>query len=274
MKVNFIIIGAQKSGTSSLSHQLAQHPKICFCKVKEPHYFSRNKDCAKSINKYHKLFNPEKNQICGEASTSYTFSPINIDTPARLYEYNPEMKLIYIMRDPVERIKSHYIHRYAKGTGEKSSHKGILNNSHYVNVSRYGMQIENYLEIFPRENLLLLVFEEFLINHLKTLGEISDFLGITHEPFKNIDTRPKNSSSSRKYIKKFRGARYLKNNLNILPIFLRSYVEKRLYYNSPPKIDFSNLTERILWRSLKGEVEVVEHLIGRRLNIWRDKHEN
>ena len=76
MRVDFLIVGAQKCGTTALADQLARHDGVCFASRKEPHFFSRAGDAWRErLPEYHALFDPRPGQICGEASTTYTFLP-------------------------------------------------------------------------------------------------------------------------------------------------------------------------------------------------------
>src|SRR3990172_564869 len=106
MRVDFMVIGAQKCATSTLARQLAYHPDICFSKPKEPAYFNRTQNWQEGLEKYHQLYSPVEGRICGEASTMYSSLPEWQGTHSRLFAYNPELKLIYIMRLPVERVIS------------------------------------------------------------------------------------------------------------------------------------------------------------------------
>ena len=101
MRVDFMMIGAQKAGTTSLAAQLAAHPQICFCREKEPGYFHKTDDWTAGLDQYHSLYSPTPGQLCGEASTYYTFFPEFCETHKRLYDYNPALKLIYVVRQPV-----------------------------------------------------------------------------------------------------------------------------------------------------------------------------
>jgi hypothetical protein len=181
MRVDFMIIGAQKCGTTSLASQLAEHPSICFCKIKEPGYFHKVEDWRSDLDAYHQLFAPEDGQICGEASTMYTFLPEWHGTHSRLFAYNPDLKLIYIMRNPVERVISNYAHDLVRGFVKAAPESVVFEDPGYINRSRYGVQIRPYLELFPRENVLLLVFEEYVADQWKALQQICTFLEIPAE---------------------------------------------------------------------------------------------
>jgi hypothetical protein len=272
MKVDFIIIGAQKSGTTSLTYQLSQHRQICFCKVKEPHHFSKSKDWKNELQVYHKFFEPMSGQLCGEASTSYTFLPQYSHTSSRLFEYNPKLKLIYIVRQPVERIISHYMHKLARGRAKNSPELDVLINPHYINVSRYGMQLEPYLKLFPRGNVLLLIFEEFISNPFKILEQIALFLGIDSSGFNSVDTKPKGVSTSKPYLIRFRGAQLAEKLINRTPYRIRKIARKYLYFRVQNKIELSHSLKQTLWNSLEDEVLHIEEILGRRLDIWRNSY--
>jgi hypothetical protein len=181
MLVDFMVIGAAKCGTTSLAYELSQHPKINFSKIKEPHFFSQVKDWRKNIQEYHNLFDEEEGKIYGEASPYYTLHPEFIDTSKRIFEYNPKIKLIYIIRNPIERIYSNYKFQHAFNLLKyplKDMEKEILENPIYINRSKYFMQIEQYLKYFPKEQLLICHLEEYIENNTKVLNNIHTFLGI------------------------------------------------------------------------------------------------
>ena len=108
---NLFIIGAMKSGTSSLHEYIGDHPDLFMAEPKEPMYFSQNDDWRAGFDDYMKLFADRTNETWfGESSTEYTKLPQYSDVAPKLHECNPNARLIYIMRDPVERSLSHYWH--------------------------------------------------------------------------------------------------------------------------------------------------------------------
>jgi hypothetical protein len=103
----FMIIGAAKAGTTALNEYLSQHPQIFMCPLKEPQFFSTDVIYERGLAWYEGLFADAKSgQICGEASTSYTFFPSTPLTPQRIHQAIPNVKLIYLIREPVSRIQS------------------------------------------------------------------------------------------------------------------------------------------------------------------------
>ncbi|NEO98895.1 MAG: sulfotransferase [Symploca sp. SIO2E9] len=112
---NFIIIGAMKCATTTLHEQLARQPGIFMTKLKEPNFFSNDERYAKGINWYLSLLESAKaDDLCGQSSTHYTKLPTYSQTIERMYQYLPDVRLIYVMRHPIDRLKSQYIHEWKK----------------------------------------------------------------------------------------------------------------------------------------------------------------
>jgi Sulfotransferase domain len=274
-RIDFIIIGAQKSGTTSLAAQLAAHPEICFCQDKEPGYFNSVIDWKEKLQDYHRLYSRLPGQRCGEASTMYTFLPEFTDTHSRLFEYNPKLKLIYIMRHPVERIVSHYAHRVNHGRLTESPEKIVLKDPTFINRSRYAYQIKPYVELFGRENILLMPFEEYISDQLESLKSVSSFLGISYAPFQNLDFNPKNESIGKEYLGKT--GRKIRDNAvarlagPLIPEFVREAVKSHFSKVMTQKPKFPPLLRKTLWDILEEEVNSVEKLLNRRIDAWRKK---
>ncbi|MCS6924924.1 MAG: sulfotransferase domain-containing protein [Candidatus Binatia bacterium] len=265
MKVDFIIIGAQKCATTSLAYQLRQHPQVCFAKRKEPHYFSKVDDWHRHLPSYHRLFSPRPGQLCGEASTSYTFLPEYPHTSARLFAYNPEAKLIYLMRDPIKRIESHYAHRVLHGRVTQPLEAEVLANPIYLDRSCYATQVEAYLQYFPRTQLLLLVFEEYVADIPGTLETVARFLGISPGGFAGIDITPQKVS----YRRVKPAFRFLRKVLPRTPPLLQRVTDRWCYYTLPQRPVCPEPLTSVLWRRLEDDVARIEDLLGHRLTVWR-----
>jgi hypothetical protein len=182
---NFIIIGAAKSGTTTLYEYLCRHPQIYMCTPKEPDFFSIDANYAKGMDWYSSLFNDAKpTQICGEASTTYSRwhqHPLAVE---RIHSELPHVKLIYIMRHPVDRAYSFYIHRF-KGSLHKPQYavsntfeETIKQQSEFIESSYYLEQIEKYLPFFPQESFLFLLMEDLIENPAETLKKILTFIDV------------------------------------------------------------------------------------------------
>ena len=275
MRVDFMIIGAQKAGTTSLAAQLAAHPQISFCREKEPGYFHQTADWRAGLDAYHALYTPRPGQLLGEASTYYTFFPEYRGTAERLYDYNPSLKLIYVMRQPVERIISLYTHNFVREIEKRPPDAAVFNDPQYVDRSRYGVQLRPYLELFGPENVLLLIFEEYTADQIPALNRVADFLGINPAPFAETDTTPLHQSVGQPYLRSqalrdFTKSSAFQKMRNIVPAAVRQPIRHRLLSNTiTEKPVFDRQTRLDLWRLVEDDVHTVEQLIGRRLEAWR-----
>jgi len=267
MLVDFMLIGAQKSGTTSLSYQLAQHPQISFCKHKEPGYFSRSDDWVVTLDQYHALYDYSPGKIYGEGSTNYTWLSKYPETASRLHEYNPNLKLIYIMRQPVERIISHYTHHLLRARTRYEKEKEVFEIPEYINHSRYALQIKPYLELFPKENILLMLFEEYINRPLESLHQIAYHLGIDGVGFDEVDLSPQYQTLERTGDKKIK--KWLTPISRLFPVKIRNALRAPFVYPLESKIEFPIQTKKLLWRFVENDVDEIEQIMGRTLPAWR-----
>lgn len=195
-----LLIGAQKSGTTSLAYLLDQHPSISVSDPKEPHFFTQNFSNGKEW--YKQRFNSGNESICIDASTSYSMAPIkrkkfkeyHDGVPKKVYEFNPHAKLIYILRNPVERIYSGYWHDFRVGRNRSKSFSELIRDPNYIHmdISDYYNQIQLWLQYYPLENFLFLKFEDFKRDYDNTIKKCFDFLGLDY--YKAHLGSPKNQS--------------------------------------------------------------------------------
>lgn len=187
-----LIVGAMKCGTTSLFSYLAQHPQISACSIKEPCFFSTKNNWQKGFEWYQGLWNwdPSRHKVALEASTSYTRIPTYLNAAENISMIDANIKFIYIVRSPIERIESHYTHGHALGFPEikESGFQGL--NSDLITTSQYAMQIEEYYKRFSAENILLLKFEDLVTKPLRLLRNVCEFLDIDAEyEFQELDKR-------------------------------------------------------------------------------------
>jgi len=269
-----MVIGAQKSGTTSLAHQLAEHSEICFCDIKEPGYFHQTDNWRAGLDAYHQLFSPRGNQLCGEASTMYTFLPEWQNTYRRLYEYNPDLKFIYMMRQPVERIVSHYSHNTVRNIEKDSPDKAIWDNPVYIDRSRYNVQIRPFIEMFGKDNVHLVVFEEYIADQITVLKQIAAFLGINPAEFLKSDTSPKHKSTGEFYLKSSTLRTFTKSELfrkvrPFMPKDIRQPIRRLFSKKLEQKPEFTPYLKQMIWRFLEDDVAGIEQLLNRSLSVWR-----
>ena len=181
------IIGAMKSGTTSLFDILSQHPQICPSKDKEPDYFTKSRD-DDAYRDYLALWDwrSDVHSVAIESSVAYAKAPYVDGVPERIYHSGiSDCRFIYMLRDPIKRIESQVRHGLFAGWG-RSLDNGIPEDA--VSFSRYSMQLDKYLEYFPRENIMLVVLEEFKDDPHAVLSRICQFLEIETEfDFRDVE---------------------------------------------------------------------------------------
>lgn len=176
---NLFLIGAMKSGTTSLHEYLAGHPQIFMCTPKEPAFFSEESNWAKGEKWYLKLFDTVTSEsIVGESSTSYSKAPHHPGVPDRIATFNPEARLAYIMRDPVKRTISHYWFNVRFYGERRNILTAISEDRRYQDVSNYLMQLAPYRRLFGAERIATLTFEELVGDTLNTVQKLFAFLGV------------------------------------------------------------------------------------------------
>ncbi|HUF08233.1 MAG TPA: sulfotransferase [Rhodothermales bacterium] len=200
---DFLVVGAAKSGTTSLYHLLRQHPDIFMSAVKEPGFFAlKNHElqfngpgdmnaigrCSvNSLEAYTALFDGAGSSVAaGEASNIYLYSP---EAPPAIKAAIPDVKLIAMLRDPVERAFSAYLmmlrdkretlpFRLALRQAEKRAHQGWSYMWQYQAGGRYAQLLQRYLDLFPQDQLLVLFYDDFVSSPESVLNRICVFLGV------------------------------------------------------------------------------------------------
>lgn len=195
---DFLCLGAQRSGTTSLHLLLSRHPQLFLPGMKEVHYFSLHADrSARWYRNHFKSVAPSR--ICGEITPYYLYHP---EVPRRVRQTIPNVKLIVMLRDPVERAISGYFHAVRRGYESLEIEEafasepqrimgagGVLRNpagrhySHqhhsYAARSRYERQLDRWLEMFPEDRFLLIKYEDFVADKDAALSRIETFLGVS-----------------------------------------------------------------------------------------------
>jgi hypothetical protein len=265
--VDFMIVGAMKSGTTTLADILGKHDRICFSSTKEPQFFSESPDWKKEIARYRALF-PEvtEGQLIGEASTGYTMFPeFNKEVWRDIYAFNPGMKIVYIMRDPIMRVMSHYTHNYMRGYTRLPFDEAALKIPEYINRSRYYTQIKPYIDTFGREQVLLITFEAFLSQQEEVLRAVAEFLGIEssfpeHGQVHSNKAREDFNITDNRYLRGKIKSPVLVKALNVL--------YKWLYGATGDQPVMTEDFEALLWRMLEQDIDNIEEEMGRALNEW------
>ena len=171
MLPNFLIIGAAKSGTTSPYRYLRDHPQVFIAHSKELKFFTSRTRWGFGPGWYAWQCSDADGAVAiGEASPSYTRYPQRRGVPERVARVLPDARLVYLIRHPIERMRSHYLHRVLQGRGRAPLDEAVLSDPGYLDTSRYAMQIKQYLEWFSSAQLLVITAEALRRDRLDTLG--------------------------------------------------------------------------------------------------------
>ena len=219
----FIIIGGQKCGTSSLYNYLAQHPQLIASFKKEIHYFDNGLEpCQQNYAKgerWYRAFFPiitNRNAIAFEASPMYCFNP---ETAQRIYQFNPDIKIIFCIRNPKARAISHYYHevknkreklplleametedvRLQNALQKRDYHDPCFKNFSYKSRGLYAEQLKRFLKYFPENQIHIVCAEELFAEPQQALEAIYRFVGVD-DTFRSTNLRPVNVSPIKKEV--------------------------------------------------------------------------
>lgn len=176
---NLFVIGAMKSGTSSLHSCLSSHPDIYMSRIKEPMHFSRSENWKRGTRRYLRLFAGAVDEVyVGESSTEYTKMPFRQGVARRLHDFAPSARLVYIIRDPFDRIVSQYKHMVRRGTEKRTLAEAACGQTDYLTNSYYAYQLRPYLSFFGSEALFVETFETMVAYPRDFYRRIFRWLGV------------------------------------------------------------------------------------------------
>lgn len=208
MLPNFLVIGAAKSGTTSLHWYLTEHPAVFMTSVKDPAYFAYGVDAAgrllwgnpdlhifpiKSLSEYERLFAEAGNAAAvGEASTTYLECP---QSATRIRDLIPGARILCSLRHPVERAYSDYL-MYLRSRGRRFDPARELTatsvwarpDSHWMRVGRYHEHLSRYYDAFPRDQICVLLFDDLNRNPQRFVRDTYQFLKVDPEFVPDIET--------------------------------------------------------------------------------------
>ena len=275
---DFIGLGAQKAATSWIYACLYEHPQICM-PVKEIHFFSRTRNWIKGYGWYEKIF--EKCPIdtkVGEFSTSYLPNP---DTPLRICQRYPEVKLIVSLRCPIDRAYSNYMNDIIAGIvrPEMPFEEALRVHPEYIEQGRYAKHLERYLGYFKKEQLLILIYEDSLKDPLRFIRSIYYFINVDPGFVPTMLHARVNPSRIPRSVKLDRCID------RVRPVLRKIGLESLWWFmkktgiggkihalNTRSKNDKkgpSDATKRLIYEILKEDINSLEKLIGRKLTEWQ-----
>ncbi|MCP4260267.1 MAG: sulfotransferase domain-containing protein [Planctomycetes bacterium] len=269
--VNFVLAGAQKCGTTSLSEQLSAHPDVGFCVEKEPHFFSKHPAPLNSaaLAEYHGRFEPQNAVLWGEASTSYMFFDEYPHVAPTLSQYNPDMRIIIMLRDPVKRIISHLHHRIRKGYIRGDNiHTELATCTDYIDRSSYGRQIAAYQAVFSPEQIRIYNFEQYIRDPAPVVEDALRFIGADMQKWdpESLSREAKNISDAKVRLGHIPGATAVLSYLEKQPWSWR--LSRLIPLNTP----MPEGIEQALWLRLKEDVDLLESSTGFDASAWKNKY--
>lgn len=194
---DFVIIGAMKCATTTLAAQLGAQEGVFVSDPKEPNFFSDDEIYAQGLGWYESLFEgAEGAQLRGEASTHYTKLPTHPNALARLREVLPDARLIYVMRHPIDRLVSQYIHEWSQRVISGPIEAELEKNPWMIDYGRYAMQISPWLDAFGPDRILPVFNERLRAEPQDELERVCAFLGYRGVPVWT-DLGDRNVSSQR-----------------------------------------------------------------------------
>ena len=175
---DYIVIGAMKCGTTTLAAQLGAQAGLFMTTPKEPNYFSDDDVFARGPDWYSALFDAAApGDLLGEASTHYTKLPDRPDTLARMQAAVPNPRLVYMIRDPMARLVSHYIHAWSEGETAAPLSEALTALPRLVNYGLYGMQIAPYVQAYGADAILLTSLEALKADPEGELTRVARHIG-------------------------------------------------------------------------------------------------
>ena len=289
---NFLVIGAQKAGTTSLYYYLKQHPRIYMSPVKEAHFFDADEGeqpnfrgpgrsstpPITSIEEYRALFRGVTGETAvGEATPSYIYTP---EAPARIRRRLPGAKLIAVLRNPTDRAYSAFLHTvrsgreplpdFARALGEEEAR--IRENwhpvFHYKHRGFYSDQLGRYFDAFGRDRVRVYLYEDLSEDPLGVLRDIFGFLGVdeTFVPDTSVEYNASGVPRNRAVRSLVKSTNALAPALKrFLPFGLRQRIKGRLFAKPPPLLP--EVREDLV-EAYRPDVLRLQGLIGRDLSGW------
>lgn len=194
---NFVVIGAMKCATTTLAVQLAAQGGIFVSDPKEPNFFSNDEIYAQGMEWYESLFQDAGGaQLVGEASTHYTKLPTYPKTVERFKKVLPDVRLIYVMRHPIDRLLSQYVHEWSQRLITGPIEEELLMNSWMIDYGRYAMQLAPWLEAYGPDRILPVFNERIRSAPQEELTRVCEFLGYEGTP-SWVESGDQNVSSQR-----------------------------------------------------------------------------
>ena len=295
---NFLIIGAPKSGTTSLGRYLRHHPEVFIPKVEEPKYFAYPghppayespdraavvKGACWKLDDYQQLFAPWQDQkMGGEKSAQYLWSP---RAAGAIRDLIPDVRLIVILRNPADRAHSHFTHnlralrepltefRAALDAEPERKRQNWSYNYLYRERGRYAEQLDRYYDLFPREQILVLLYDDLVEDAAAVMQAVCRHLGVSETCDLPVGERHNVSVGVPTYGLLHRVLTRESPVKSVLRTVLPPAVQRRVWrslfdWNLAPLPKFDPALRRQLIQEAADDIRRLERLINRDLSAW------
>ncbi|HKL88221.1 MAG TPA: sulfotransferase domain-containing protein [Salinibacter sp.] len=271
---DFLIIGAQKAGTTWLRAMLRRHPDV-YMPDRELHFFNKDRTYQRGLDWYSRQFRGAKNgHLIGEKTPNYLWTNVPAsgsdasDTHRRIAESLPDVKLLAILRNPVDRAVSAYNHHLCRGRFPPhvpmnqvlfGEYQHLCRRHGVLSMGAYAEPLHDYLELFRRDQLKILIFEEDVVNDPdQGIQKTCDFLNLNPD-------RLEAASDEARHVHSFSKARTYLNYWLPVPIALTRPVD---FFSSPWKRTPDPETRIRLQEYYAPHQEALYDLLGRRIDAW------
>ncbi len=270
----FLIVGAAKSGTTSLWKALGRHPGVFASKTKEIHFFDEDSNWERGEKWYRSFFEGNRSlAAAGEATPTYLSTPT---APARMAATVPDARLVAILRDPVKRAYSQYFHMryygwenrsFAQAAAEELRSRNWDLAPHYLAMGRYAMQLEHLAEHFSREQIRVVLLDEFRTDPSSTLRQVLGHIGVDPSVVPEADA----AENSFREVRFEPLARRLRASSLVQRLSPRGWeLMVRMFTRTggaPPPMEPQ--TKQTLYRAFAEENERLAAWLGRDLSAWK-----
>lgn len=288
--IDFFLVGAARCGTTSLYNHLNHNDEVFLPDVKEPNFFSELDspnaedfiDPEKGVKYHAKIIkDPEiyqslyidagRNQIKGDSSPSYLWDK---NVAQKLYQHNPKAKIIVSLRHPVDRAYSHYIMNYYTGVDHSKTFEKALERpkndmwgscNYYLEMGMYYEQLKAYFDIFPKEQIKILIYEDWTTNREQALSDLFKFLGVSNvhsnrnRPVEQNKIEPVKGLALLNFLRQNKIKLFVKRLISQEKI---DWLKSRLFSGSKPIQKIDPVLREQLFERYKNDIQKLSRLSG------------
>jgi hypothetical protein len=277
---NFFIVGASKCATTSMYNLLAAQKSCCLSSVKEPFFFN---DSQKNKEWYFSLFEGcERCAAVGEATPIYSETTYFPEVPKKIYDFNNDSKIIYVVRNPYERMKSvwkqalssgHFFQKkYYNRRMPLNFEKAIFEYPPFLEACKYWTHIQNYRKYFADSKIRIIYFEDFISDISGVMNEVNNFLGLGPFQQSALDSVQKNSSKGKvvfnpvtHLLSKVPGCKQL---IGVIPKDIKWNLKQKVSMPVPHDPRISEGSKDKIRKALNEELRLLFEYTGKPADYW------